>query len=655
MKHFASFMVVFLSFIIVLRIYELTVAQFDQHIQEHIFRFMGSAFLSDLGFFLTAGACLFVILFLTALLSVKITKSLMLILFILLCVGHLLLVKYFSVVLNPLGADLYYYSFTEVRQTVSAATNLDMMIKLLLITALIVLLFVYLPRRIKTGIKLNVSLVSLCFLVFFLKGFTHASAHNFGSEYDNNLALNKSSFFYDATFAFLTHSSGENSSAMVANNKALTHNANDFKYQDAEHFAFLHPDNTQDVLSSFIRKGNKSPDYVFIIVEGLGRAFSNDNSYLRSFTPFLDSLSRHSLYWENCISTAGRTFEVLPSMLASLPYGTNGFAELGDQMPGYLGLINILQTSGYRSFFYYGGDSKFDNMNLFLKKQSINGIYDFHNFNGNYKKLPANAEGFSWGYGDAELFRFYMQEYEQTSKQPKINILLTVATHNPFLVNDQEKYNAMFEKRLQNLKLDAASIKEHRAYKPQFASVLYLDDALRHFFKSYASKPSFSNTVFIITGDHRMPDIPLSTKIDRYHVPLIVYSPLLKRPAKFSAVVSHLDITPSILAYQKKQYGTKTPALVTWLGAGLDTARYFRNASNYPLIPTKQGVSEYLSGNYMLSGNTLFKLSANMGLDPVNENDQQHKLQALLDLFVQKNRAMLAHKKLVPDSLLHKY
>ena len=99
----------------------------------------------------------------------------------------------------------------------------------------------------------------------------------------------------------------------------------------------------------------------------------------------------------------------------------------------------------------------------------------------------------------------------------------------------------------------------------------------------------------------------------------------------------------------------KVPSMVTWLGAGLDTVRYFRNASNYPLIPTKQGVSEYLSGNYLLSGNTLFRLSANMGLDPVNDNDQQHRLQALLDRFIQRNRATLAHKKLMPDSLLHKY
>ena len=260
-------MLVFLAFIVVLRMYELAVAQFDQHIREHFFRFIGTAFLSDLGFFLTAGACLFGLLFIVKFISERAANGLMLPLFILLSVGHLLLVKYFSVVLNPLGGDLYYYSFAEIKQTLSAGANLDMIIKLFLVTGLIVLLFVYLPRRIKTGIKLNVGLVALCFVALFFKGFTHASAHNFGSEYDNNLALNKSSFFYDATFNYLLHSSEGNSLAMDSSTGALTQNANDFKYPDENQFAFLHPDNTKDVLSSFIRKGNTSPDYVFIIVE----------------------------------------------------------------------------------------------------------------------------------------------------------------------------------------------------------------------------------------------------------------------------------------------------------------------------------------------------------------------------------------------------
>jgi phosphoglycerol transferase MdoB-like AlkP superfamily enzyme len=50
---------------------------------------------------------------------------------------------------------------------------------------------------------------------------------------------------------------------------------------------------------------------------------------------------------------------------------------------------------------------------------------------------------------------------------------------------------------------------------------------LRGFFDAYSKRSDFNNTIFLITGDHRMPEIPMSDKIDRYHVPLIVYSPML--------------------------------------------------------------------------------------------------------------------------------
>ena len=40
----------------------------------------------------------------------------------------------------------------------------------------------------------------------------------------------------------------------------------------------------------------------------------------------------------------------------------------------------------------------------------------------------------------------------------------------------------------------------------------------------------YENTIFIITGDHSMPELGLwqISEIERYHVPLIIFSPLLK-------------------------------------------------------------------------------------------------------------------------------
>lgn len=176
---------------------------------------------------------------------------------------------------------------------------------------------------------------------------------------------------------------------------------NSFHYLDEKQFPFLRKVDSTDVLSPFFNKQETPPNVVFLVVEGLGRAFSNKDAYLGSFTPFLDSLSERSLYWNNFLSTGGRTFAMLPSIFASLPFAKNGYLELGDKMPPHLSLFNILKRSGYTTNFFYGGDASFDNMDKFLQVNGAN-IYDEKTFSPAYKKMPS-TNGFTWRYGDEEV------------------------------------------------------------------------------------------------------------------------------------------------------------------------------------------------------------------------------------------------------------
>jgi len=160
------------------------------------------------------------------------------------------------------------------------------------------------------------------------------------------------------------------------------------------------------------------------------------------------------LYWNNFLSSAGRSFGVLPSVLGSLPFAKNGFNELGENMPKHLSLISIARHNGYKTAFFYGGDSRFDNMNLFMKKNGADHIFDEFTFPDGFTKLPSQ-NGFTWGYGDAELFRRYLQLQPENDINPELNVLFTVATHSPFLLNNQEKYNQLFEERMDQLKFSA--------------------------------------------------------------------------------------------------------------------------------------------------------------------------------------------------------
>ena len=72
--------------------------------------------------------------------------------------------------------------------------------------------------------------------------------------------------------------------------------------------------------------------------------------------------------------------------------------------------------------------------------------------------------------------------------------------------------------------------------------MLYADASLKRLFERYRKRTDYDNTIFVITGDHRIPEIPLSTKIDRYHVPLIIYSPLLQKTKEIADFLNENNI-----------------------------------------------------------------------------------------------------------------
>jgi uncharacterized sulfatase len=155
-----------------------------------------------------------------------------------------------------------------------------------------------------------------------------------------------------------------------------------------------------------------------------------------------------------------------------------------------------------------------------------------------------------------------------------------------------------------------------------------------------------------------MPEIPMRTKIDRYHVPLIIYSPLLKRSADFLSISTHFDITPSLLAFLSHSYGLERPAVAPWMGTGLDTARGFRNTHAYPMIQTKTDQTDFVGGGYHLNGSQIFRLSPDMNEEPLTGETlttQKKRLENGFAKFKRRNEQLTTGAKLLPDSLAKMY
>ncbi len=571
------------------------------------------------------------------------------------------LIKYFATALVPLGSDLFGYSLKEISETVRGGATFDKASVLLFVVPVIAfwisLAFLYSGNVIKplpAFVLLGIGLL-MAFTVPVLPART-----SFSTEFSYNLALNKPAFFVKDAYAYFTRSTKKSVNSRPRNGEkkrpdtapsAATAAPAASAFMNPE-YPFLRKDDTPDVLGEFFTVDPKSPpNFVFILVEGLGKAFSGPNAYLGSFTPFLDELSRKSLYWENFLASQGRTFAALPSILASLPYADKGFNDLGPRMPRHLSFLSILKHNGYRLKFYFGSDLDFDNERQFLQKQGVDVMIGINDYDKSYEKSP----GTDWGYADRELVRKSLEMERQDAKQPYVTFVQTMSMHTSYSIPGQEKYIQFFEERMNQLGFDKAQKEKHRPYEKIYSTILYTDDALRYFFDQYAKLPSYRNTIFIITGDHRLPEIPMSTKIDRFHVPLIIFSPLLKRASQIQSISSQLDITPSLLAFLKKDYRLDVPSAASWVGTGLDTNPSFRNIHKYPLKHTKTNLIDYISGMYFMDQDVLFSIGKYMDLEPVQDERKKSQLIAEFNQYKSMNDRFTRELKLIPDSLYQQY
>ncbi|MBC7653323.1 MAG: LTA synthase family protein [Oligoflexus sp.] len=649
-KFISSHLIICLLMIFFFSLIELIITWQTKGIPNNFFQLLIISITHDLLYWLKYIWVIYLIFTPLLMLMQKPAKVLFKIFIILFFIIHLLLANYFNTALIPLGADIYGYSLQDIQETLNASggINITTILILVIVLALLVFIFFFGIKKITFTRYTAIIIPLISFALIFSNLFSISKELQVDSDFANNLAFNKSEYFYKASF---NHFFPYTKEVIIDYDKPVIPR---FAYTDEKNYPFLHQENTKDVLSSYFNKDTIKPNIVIILVEGLGRAFSNKGAYLGSFTPFLDSLATKSLYWENFLSQGGRTFAVLPAVLGSLPFAKNGFLEMGNKMPKHLSLINLLQYNGYKSSFYYGGDASFDNMADYLELNNINQLMDKKTFPANYKKIPSQ-NNFSWGYEDGELFRYYLAS-QDVSLQPKLSIILTVSTHNPFKINQEKKYQAMFEQRLNKLGFDNAKKRLYKNYIDQYSSILYTDEALRNFFNVYKSRADYKNTIFILTGDHRMPEIPMNTKIDRYHVPLIIFSPLLKTNERFKSISTHDDITPSLLAYLQNSHQIKLPKLSAWVGEGLSVDKNFTNNHRFPLMQNKTDLIDFVSGKYHLNEGNLYQINADMNEEKIENNlSEKQRLIAEFNQYKIRNTQLINGKALLPDSILNKY
>lgn len=557
---------------------------------------------------------------------------------------HFFILKYFLYQLIPLDTSLYKYSLKEILFTVNTS-GIGYTKSLLLL--IIIILAIYISNGFL--VQINYHKIKSKFIYLILSVSVIAMGFLYFSDiWNNNYAKNKSLFFYSRSLIYFFQKDAD-SASLSKQNASEFHRLYPGKLFLNKDYPLLHEFKNLNVLKPYFDKFDSPPNVVILIVEGLNDDFLHNYKGV-NLMPFISGLIDKSLYWDRCFTLGERSFSVVPSLLGSLPYGEKGFTLL-DKLPKHLSLVSILNANNYQTSFFYGQGAWFHQKDRFFKYNNIDLIFDNNKFAEKYQKIIVGSDNFFWGYDDKDLFDQFFEVADTIRKRPRLDVFFTGTSHSPFAISDPDYYNARFTKISAGLKNDS-NVVFFDKYKKYIQSILFVDDALESFFKKYETRADYDNTIFIITGDHPMTEIPIANSIKRYHVPLMIYSKKLIAAKTFTHTVSHLDFYETILSFLS-DYQIKVPDVSSALGSNLILDQS-ESEKRIAFMNDNREIIDYYSNSYFLSGEKLFAVGKDLSLTVSSDLKVLKKIQDELSIFKNTNYDVSLHDKIIGDSLYYR-
>lgn len=280
---------------------------------------------------------------------------------------------------------------------------------------------------------------------------------------------------------------------------------------------------------------------VILIVESLAEEFIGernkalDNGKYRGYTPFVDSLLRHSLTFENTFCNTWTSIDAMPAILASIPRMHEPFVLTPYSLDKIDGIADLLDKWGYQTSFFHGADNGSMGFQAFAKTAGFQSYYGRNEYENDKENGGRNDFDGTWGIWDEPFLQFFCHTLGKM-KQPFMSAVFTLSSHHPFAIPD--KYKSVF--------LDEGLYPLHKCVK-------YADYSLKRFFDTAAKQPWYSNTLFVITADHassRTTHEEYKTELGGFRVPILFFDPSGEMPKGCrKGVAQQIDIMPTLLNY----------------------------------------------------------------------------------------------------------
>lgn len=277
---------------------------------------------------------------------------------------------------------------------------------------------------------------------------------------------------------------------------------------------------------------------VLIVMEGMAGSPVGAQGFSPSYTPCLDALCREGLFFDRMYAVGERTSRGIVGVLCGHPdtEGSTIMQREEDSYKDFLTLPSLFRDRGYRTIFFYGGNTNFDNMGSFLHRRGIQEVVSEKEILAEGPLAP-DLRG-NWGLHDEVIFRQVDHRLRQI-EQPFFAMILTVSNHSSYEI----PYG-----RVPALVGGDTNTRKLNAFR-------YADWAIGQFFEKASQTEYFKNTIFVLVADHghdlvaeRIMDVP------GHRIPGLFYAPGIIVPRRVSTVASQMDIAPTLLAMLGGRY-----------------------------------------------------------------------------------------------------
>ena len=313
---------------------------------------------------------------------------------------------------------------------------------------------------------------------------------------------------------------------------------NDRKVKDNAHFNYMdfetaekitkethqvECDSTMNILKT------ERPNVLIVLLESWSGDLIETLGGDPSITPNFHELEKDGLMFTNFYASANRSQQAIASIFGGLP-GLPVTTITNHQEKYYAipSIIQPLDSLGYYSSFYFGGELNYGNILSYLRYNEFNRVVEGKDVTEHFHKGKLGIQ-------DTDMMPWAAKDIS-SQPEPFFTTIFTLSTHSPY------DYPKIFDE-LEWPQLEKVFVN----------SAKYTDIAIKLFMDKAKQQPWYDNTLFLFMADHSHPSYknhPLES-FEYHKIPLLIYGEPLQdslRGTTFDKICGNTDIPATLLA-----------------------------------------------------------------------------------------------------------